>query len=125
MVTAVGVASAGPVIVRLFPTFVWSCALGPTEHEPINTAILAVVAELRRDLPPLAPGQAWQSEHALHQLVPVAGLVSRIRWAGERVLEFLRIGSTELRITGCWANVNAPGAVHRMHTHPNNLTRWS
>jgi uncharacterized protein (TIGR02466 family) len=80
-----------------------------------------VVAELRRDLPPLAPGQAWQSGHALHQLVPLSGLVSRIRWAGEQVLEFLRIGSTELLITGCWANVNAPGAEHRMHTHPNNF----
>jgi len=122
MVTdAAGVASAGPEIVRLFPTFVWSCALGPAEHEPINTAILAVVAELRRDLPPLAPSQAWQSGHDLHQVLPVAGLVSRIHWAAKRVLEFLRIGSTELRITGCWANVNAPGAVHRMHTHPNNF----
>jgi uncharacterized protein (TIGR02466 family) len=122
MVTAAaGIASAGPEIVRLFPTFVWRCVLGPAEHEPINTAILAVVDGLRRDLPPLAPAQAWQSGHALHQVVSVAGLVSRIRWAAERVLEFLRVGSTELRITGCWANVNATGAVHRMHTHPNNF----
>lgn len=59
MVTAAaGVASAGPEIVRLFPTFVWTCALGPTEHEPINTGILTMVAELRRELLPLAPGQA-------------------------------------------------------------------
>jgi uncharacterized protein (TIGR02466 family) len=25
-----------------------------------------------------------------------------------------------LRITGCWANVNGPGAGHAMHAHPNN-----
>ncbi len=37
------------------------------------------------------------------------------------MLEFLRIGAEALRITGCWANVNALGATHRMHTHPNNF----
>jgi hypothetical protein len=37
------------------------------------------------------------------------------------VLTFLRIGVRDVAITGCWTNVNAPGAVHRMHAHPNNF----
>jgi len=24
-------------------------------------------------------------------------------------------------MTGLWANMNAPGAIHKMHNHPNNL----
>jgi uncharacterized protein (TIGR02466 family) len=47
--------------------------------------------------------------------------VSCIHTAAEGVLEFLRIGSSDLHITGCWANVSAPGAAHRTHTHPNNF----
>ncbi|MGH7391302.1 MAG: 2OG-Fe(II) oxygenase family protein, partial [Candidatus Rokuibacteriota bacterium] len=41
--------------------------------------------------------------------------------AAASVLDFLKIGSGVLEITGCWANVGAPGAPHRMHTHPNNF----
>ena len=37
------------------------------------------------------------------------------------VLDYLRIGEVAFEITGCWANVNAPGVAHRMHSHPNNF----
>ena len=38
------------------------------------------------------------------------------------VLQFLHVGDCgPLRVTGCWANVNPPGASHRMHAHPNNF----
>jgi uncharacterized protein (TIGR02466 family) len=37
------------------------------------------------------------------------------------VLRFLRIGDDDFAITGCWANLYAPGTAHRMHTHPNNF----
>ena len=47
--------------------------------------------------------------------------MSSIQRAAESVLAFLRIGVGTLEITGCWANVSAPGAPHRMHTHPNNF----
>jgi uncharacterized protein (TIGR02466 family) len=113
--------SDAPDIVRLFPTFVWRRRLGPAVYEPIHASVLPVLGELRGGLPPLARGTAWQSGHALHRLADLAALVSQIQRAAERVLEFLRIGSGTLEITGCWANVSSPDAPHRMHTHPNNF----
>ena len=72
-------------------------------------------------MPPLARGEAWQSAHGLHRVAELAALMSNIQRAVESVLAFLRIGPGALEVTGCWANVNAPGAPHRMHTHPNNF----
>ena len=40
---------------------------------------------------------------------------------GTGVLRFLRIGTRELEITGCWATVLAPRASHKLHSHPNNF----
>jgi uncharacterized protein (TIGR02466 family) len=40
--------------------------------------------------------------------------------AAESVLEYLKIGRESFMITGCWANVSAPGAAHRVQNHPNN-----
>jgi uncharacterized protein (TIGR02466 family) len=41
--------------------------------------------------------------------------------AAEAALGYLKIDDDAIEITGCWANVNAPGAGHRMHSHPNNF----
>lgn len=121
MVADHGATSDAPEIVRLFPTFVWSRRLGAAVHEPIHASLRAVLGELRRGLPPLARGEAWQSGHALQRCADLTALVSQIQRAAAGVLDFLKIGSGALEITGCWANVSAPGAPHRMHTHPNNF----
>ena len=110
-----------PEVVRLFPTFVWKCRLRPEVHRPINAAILNLLHETRRGLPPLARGEAWQSGHGLHKQEELRGLVSCIDAAVDTALAFLRVGHPQVLITGCWANVNAPGAAHRTHTHPNNF----
>jgi uncharacterized protein (TIGR02466 family) len=47
--------------------------------------------------------------------------VRAIEAAVREVLEFLKLGHRDLQITGCWANVAAPGGWHRMHAHPNNF----
>ena len=43
-----------------------------------------------------------------------------VRRAAAGVLQFLKIGAEAIEITGCWANLYAPGAAHRAHSHPNN-----
>jgi uncharacterized protein (TIGR02466 family) len=48
------------------------------------------------------------------------GLTDCIAEATGVVLDHLGIGPREFRITGCWANLNAPRAGHRAHSHPNN-----
>jgi uncharacterized protein (TIGR02466 family) len=46
--------------------------------------------------------------------------VDLINEAAESVLEYLKIGHAGFKITGCWANLSAPGAGHGAHSHPNN-----
>lgn len=113
--------AAAPDVLRLFPSFVWKAQIRRDVYEPIDAALRARLQELRRALPPLEHGQSWQSGHALHTADEARALVACIDSAVEQVLAFLRIGRHPFRITGCWANINAPGAVHRMHSHPNNF----
>ncbi len=36
------------------------------------------------------------------------------------MLDFVAVSHDGFAITGCWANIAAPGAPHKIHTHPNN-----
>jgi uncharacterized protein (TIGR02466 family) len=108
-------------IVRLFPTFVWKCDLLPEIYKPINAAVSSHLKDQRRTMQPLDRGCAWQSDHGLHKLPELHDLVSCIEAATDAVLAFLHMGSRDISITGCWANVNAPGAIHAVHAHPNNF----
>ena len=107
-------------LLSLFPTPVWEFQLPARRYEPINAAVLAVLEGLRADDPPPAPETAWQSRPDLHLHPELSGLVDCINHATERILRFLKIDHSGFRITGCWANLNAPGASHRIHSHPNN-----
>jgi uncharacterized protein (TIGR02466 family) len=107
-------------VVRMFPTFVWKAELAPAAYEPLNDSILRTLAEIGAPLADLKPGQSWQSDHGLHELDGFREVVDCIGTAAESVLAYLKVGHEGFRITGCWANVNAPGAGHRVHSHPNN-----
>jgi uncharacterized protein (TIGR02466 family) len=43
-----------------------------------------------------------------------------VRDAVGGVLQFLDVEHVGFAVTGCWANVAGPDAVHKAHTHPNN-----
>ena len=113
--------AGSPEVIRLFPTFVWKARLGIEARAPIQSAILERLAVLRSGSPDLSPGEVWQSRHGLHTLPELEPLVKRIRWGVEQVLGMLRVGSAAFEITGCWANVVAPGGAVRIHNHPNNF----
>jgi uncharacterized protein (TIGR02466 family) len=104
----------------LFPVLLWQFQLKEEVYAPINAAVAGVLDELRRSLPPLARGRGWQSGYHLHKRQELRDLVAIVELATRAVLSFLKIGAEEFEITGCWANVVAPGAVHPMHQHPNN-----
>jgi uncharacterized protein (TIGR02466 family) len=106
-------------VLRLFPVFVWKAQLAAGVCGPINAAIRGLLDELAPGA--LAPGTLWQSGHALHRRTACAALVRAIEAAVREVLEFLKLGHPEFGITGCWANVAAPGGWHRLHAHPNNF----
>jgi uncharacterized protein (TIGR02466 family) len=105
---------------RIFPTFVWKAELRPELYEPINEAILQELGEIGAPLAGLAPGESWQSGHNLHEVGQLGALVASIEEAAGSLLAYLEIAHEGFEITGCWANVNAPGARHTVHNHPNN-----
>ena len=105
-------------VIPMFPTLVWKVELESAFHEAANARMMIAIAAMR---PQLAEGQGWQSEQNLHEREGFRELVTPIRRAAGSVLRFLHIGYDALEITGCWANVLAPGAAHKMHSHPNNF----
>ena len=57
----------------------------------------------------------------LHNREQFVDLISCIDSTAQTVLRFLKIGHNAIEITGCWANINASGASHAIHSHPNNF----
>jgi len=111
----------GTEVIPLFPTFVWKTKLKPDQAARINQHITVKLKQLAADLPELPPGGKWQTDQTLHQLEEFAELSAIIHGAAEGVIDFMKIIYTSLEITGCWANISAPGARHKAHTHPNNF----
>lgn len=108
-------------VLSLFPTLVWKQQLPSAEHEAHRAAVLAVLREGPSPLPPLSLGESWQSETTLHRCPELRGLVARFEHTASAVLVSLHIGDARFKVTGCWANANAPRAAHPVHHHPNNF----
>ena len=104
-----------PDVLRLFPSFVWKAELKPEVHPPINDLIMQTLGEIGAPLADLKAGESWQSNHELHELPQLRELVDCINEAAESVLAYLKTGHGGLETTGCWANLNAPGAGHPGH----------
>jgi uncharacterized protein (TIGR02466 family) len=107
-------------VVSLFPTLVWKIQLRADVREAIDASLFALLHSLRQGLPELRTGEAWQSGHGLQQREELRQLCECVVRAAGSVLQFLKVGDAAIEITGCWANMYAPGAAHRMHSHPNN-----
>ncbi|HEX9770278.1 MAG TPA: 2OG-Fe(II) oxygenase family protein [Kiloniellales bacterium] len=107
-------------VLRMFPSFVWKAELSPEVCKLINDSVLRALGEIGAPFADLKPGESWQSDQGLHELDQFREVVDCINEAAESVLDYLKVGHAGFKITGCWANVNAPGAGHRAHSHPNN-----
>jgi uncharacterized protein (TIGR02466 family) len=108
-------------VTPVFPTLVWKIQINAALHDAMDAQILATLERIRRDLPKLGAGQGWQSEQTLHEREEFRDLVACVNYAARSVLRFLRIGYDAFEITGCWATVLAKGAMHKVHSHPNNF----
>ncbi len=108
-------------VLRMFPTFVWKAELKPEVNLRINQRDISKLDQIRQTMPELAPGQSWQSDQDLHKFDEIRELVSCVNDAVGCVLDFLKIAEDAFEITGFWANMNAHGAAHGMHSHPNNF----
>lgn len=107
-------------VIPMFPTLVWKVQLQPALREAIGSRALPYIARLRKDSPPLAAGRGWQSVQELQTAEEFSQLASCVSRVATGVLRFLRVGYTAFEITACWATILAPGAEHRIHSHPNN-----
>jgi uncharacterized protein (TIGR02466 family) len=107
-------------VIPMFPTLVWKVQLDPQLHKKIDAQVSAVLARSRGPLPPLAPGNGWQSIQTLHTLEEFRDLVSCVHRLAAGILRFLKVGYDAFEISACWATVLATGAAHRVHHHPNN-----
>jgi uncharacterized protein (TIGR02466 family) len=107
-------------ILPLFPTCVWKSQLKPEDAERVNNKIKKKLDELTAGKPRLSPGEKWQTEQRLHHLEEFEELTALIHGTIKGVLDFLQVVYDSFEITGCWANINATGARHKAHGHPNN-----
>jgi len=108
-------------VLSIFPTFVWKVQLTSKFHQRLNANILQVINQVKPDLAEIPSGGSWQSGQDLHSREQFVDLVSCIDSTAQTVLRFLKVGDNEIGITGCWANINASGAAHGIHSHPNNF----
>ena len=65
-------------------------------------------------------GSNWQTPQDLHKRPAFADFVKLVETAARGVARFLQVDQYPMVVTGCWANVNPPGAYHPTHHHPNN-----
>lgn len=112
-------AFASSEVMQLFPTLVWKGDLGPADAADLNQNLLRALQALGAPLVALRPGENWQSDQMLQEHGSFKPLVGWIEAAAASALTYLHIPRS-LAVTGCWANVNAPGTGHRLHSHRNN-----
>ncbi len=123
--TPQGMLSPGDVVessdvVPLFPTFVWKTQLRREVFQRVNGDMRRALARLTAGMAPVDRGGKYQTDQSLHLLAEFGEFSGIVRSAATGVMAFLRLAHTPLVITGCWANISAPGATHKPHTHPNN-----
>ena len=105
----------------MFPTVLWRAELASSLRKRIKRLVLADLEKLRCGDPSVGPGQSWQSPRMLHERDAYRELVDVVHEATNRFLDHLNINYRTVLVTGCWINVNAPGAAHGIHSHPNNF----
>src|SRR5258708_27027140 len=84
---------------RLFPTFVWRVELADNVRARVNASVLKAVEELRGSLPPLKPGEGWQSRQDLHRRAALFRLFVCIGTAAPGGGHFFPVGPHVASIT--------------------------
>ena len=108
-------------VLSIFPTFVWKIQLTSKFRQRVNSNILQAINQIKPDLAEIPPSGSWQSGQDLHNREQMMDLITCIDSTAQTVLRFLKVGHSEIEITGCWANISASGALHAIHSHPNNF----
>lgn len=105
---------------ELFPTTVWIVDLKAVEAAPFNARLKAEIETIISPRPKVPAGSNWQTPQDLHTRPAFSDFVKLVETAARGVARFLQVDQHPMTITGCWANINPPGAYHPTHNHPNN-----
>ena len=105
----------------IFPTPIWTVDLKPDYAAALNARLRTDIEALMSPRPPLSLGANWQTDPVLHRLPQFLDIVRLIERAGRGAVEFLKLKPRDVVVTGCWANINPPGARNSSHSHPNNF----
>jgi uncharacterized protein (TIGR02466 family) len=105
---------------ELFPTPLWIVDLNPAEAAPFNAGLKREIDRIISPRPKVPAGSNWQTPQDLHTRPAFANFVRLVEMAAKGVARFLQLEQYPMIITGCWANINPPGAYHPTHHHPNN-----
>lgn len=105
---------------ELFPTPLWVIDLEPAAAAKLNAQLHAEIDRLISPRPKIQAGANWQTPQDLHTRPAFAEFVKLVEMAGRGVARYLQVDQYPMVITGCWANINPPGAYHPTHCHPNN-----
>ena len=105
---------------QYFPSCVWVHEL--SDYKAMNDRMAEELTRLRASgSGTVSKLGSWQSRGDLHKQEAFLPLTRCIVAASRGVLDFLKCKYDDLEITNCWANSNAMGQSHEIHTHPNNL----
>lgn len=105
---------------ELFPTPLWVVDLVPSAAAALNVQLKADVERIIAPRPTIPAGSNWQTPQDLHTRPAFAEFIKLVETAARGVARFLQVDQYPMAVTGCWANVNPPGAYHPTHHHPNN-----
>lgn len=103
----------------LFPTPVWILDIESEDVGPFNAKLKAEIEKIISPRPKVPSGSNWQTPHDLHTRPAFAEFTGFVELAARSVAQFLNQERYPMMITGCWANINPPGAYHPTHNHPN------
>ena len=105
---------------ELFPAPLWVVVFLFVVVFVLFVLFLVVFVCLFLPRPKVPAGSNWQTPQDLHKRPAFAEFVQLVETAARGVARFLQVDQYPMVVTGCWANVNPPGAYHPTHHHPNN-----
>jgi uncharacterized protein (TIGR02466 family) len=105
---------------ELFPTPLWVLDLAAADAATLNAKLKAEIEKIISPRPKVPAGSNLQTPQDLHTRPAFADFAKLVEIAAQSVAQYLDIDQSPMMITGCWANINPPGAYHPFHNHPNN-----
>ena len=105
---------------EIFPTPLWIVDLAAADAVAFNAKLKAEIENIILPRPKVPSGSNWQTPQDLHTRPAFADFIKLVELVARSVAQYLQVEQYPMMITGCWANINPPGAYHPTHNHPNN-----